>query len=430
MKKLFALLLCLAMILSMFACGEEPQTATTEETKTESNQNKTEEQKETENKLTSIADPLTAEALAAIPIATDDMTSDQLRKICLDFMNLQVSFPYIPSVDYTYIVTSRNEGIDRKAGTVYGGLPYVTAGSGNLYRIMEFYDFETGVLNMDPFFNQASLFGNACSGGACIAWSRVVNSAQFGYTKDMTQFKGYVPVGPYQYPNDIPLFGENDRNNYDCKDVTKENGEQVMFQSYAKLLPADGIVSGGHVRMISDNPVVKYEEDGVTINGAQSYVLFSDQGLYNTQDNFIRTMSDGLVYRAQGCVNQRVSFAELLADAYLPFTFKEFLGTDPVEKAEVTVSLPADSVTPEQLLQGTLISNYNISDIFVVIKDANGQQKFRYAKRLKNFFTYQTTLDFFSANSLTAYSNQNCTIELNCQLFNGELITAYSASLV
>ena len=46
------------------------------------------------------------------------------------------------------------------------------------------------------------------------------------------------------------------------KDVVAENGEQTMYESYAMMKPADGVVAPGHVRMNSAHPAVVRKEDG------------------------------------------------------------------------------------------------------------------------------------------------------------------------
>ena len=48
--------------------------------------------------------PLTQADIDAIPIATADMTEDQLRQIVLDFFRLQLSFQWTPAEDFEYTI--------------------------------------------------------------------------------------------------------------------------------------------------------------------------------------------------------------------------------------------------------------------------------------------------------------------------------------
>jgi len=87
--------------------------------------------------------------LAAIPIAKPGMTEDQLRQICVDYLKLEAEFSFKFEEDFTYFIFSQKRYRKFLGGKVYGGIPYVTRGAGNLYRLAEIYDPETGVLSRD-----------------------------------------------------------------------------------------------------------------------------------------------------------------------------------------------------------------------------------------------------------------------------------------
>ena len=223
--------------------------------------------------------------LKKIPIAKKGMKPDDLRRICVDTMRLQLTFLWTPDRDWSYVIERGNIHVDIKKGTRYGGFPYVTKGSGNLYRTAEFYDEETNILPMDLAAPTARIFGNACSGAASIAWARAISSVtRFGYTRHMTQKSGYLPIGPYTYPKDLEQFVKPEIDKvwdpsipeYTPAEITKENGEETMYESYALLLPADGIVNKTHVRMVSDVPVVVRDENG-KILPEESFVCALDQ---------------------------------------------------------------------------------------------------------------------------------------------------------
>lgn len=344
--------------------------------------------------------------LKAIPVARPGMTEDELRKICLDYITLENEFTYKFKEDFDYVVYSQNRDRRLKAGNVYAGIPYVTRGAGNLYRIAEFFDEKTGELDVSgDIFKNIRHFGNACSGSACMAWARVITSAYLGYTMFLSEANGFLPVGPYRYSRkNVTKFVKKsiDPNGYSCDDICKENGEQVMFESYALMKPADGVGCNGHVRMNSAVPVVVRNADG-TIDGDKSYALMTEQVCYTPFVNQIRIAPDGSHYTAQGLVNNKYTFRELFDTNYIPFTFAEFKDPALVEDAKLRLS-----VEPE-LKMAVLSSNYAISDIF---SDVNGK---RYVFRNEEFFRREVKLgDIFPDEALADGA------VIWCRLYNGE----------
>ena len=129
MKRL-ALLSIAIILLFVCACGANEQTPsqTTEPT--------------TAKIQTDVAEPLTWEKILAIPVATDDMSEQELRQICLDALRLQLTFGWTPNVE-TYYHNSMYEKTFYP-GKVYGGIPYNSRCFGNIYKWMYFYDEENG----------------------------------------------------------------------------------------------------------------------------------------------------------------------------------------------------------------------------------------------------------------------------------------------
>lgn len=341
------------------------------------------------------------EKLNAIPTAKSGMTEDELRQICVDFMKLQCEFPYKVSQDCYYTVLSQNRHRHLLPNTVYGGIPYVTAGAGSLYRLAEFFDPKTGTLDLSgDIFDNVLTYGNACSGAATMAWSRVVSSAYMGWCRYMTQNNGYLPVGPYRYSK--PEVPEFIKKVYSTPEICAENGEQVMFESYALMKPADGIAVHGHVRMNTALPVVVRREDG-TIDGEQSYALMTEQVCFTTSPNHIRIAPDGTHYTAQGMVDHQYTFKELFETNYIPFTFAEF--QDP------SCLKPSFILTPakERPHLTVISSNYPLSDIFL---EANEK---RYVYRFEEFFRKEVKLrDIFPKEALVEGA------KVSVRLFNGE----------
>ena len=343
--------------------------------------------------------------LAAIPIANASMTEDQLRQICLDYIRLETEFPFKFENDFDYVIQSQKRPRKLLGGKIYGGMPYVSRGAGNLYRIAEIYDPATGVLaaNSDIFDN-IRLFGNACSGSASMAWARVVTSAYLGYTMFMTEANGFLPVGPYRYSKENVTQFIRTEGGYNCKTICQENGEQTMFESYAMMKPADGLVCNGHVRMNSAVPTVVRNADG-TIDPDASYTFVREQVCYVSHRNHLRIAPDGSHYTAQGRVEYHNTFRQLLTEGYIPFTFAEFKDPSLVQPARIRLA-----VEPE-LKERVITSNYAISDVFA---ELDGK---RYVYRNMEFFRKEVKLgDIFPEEALTKDTR------IFCQLYNGQLL--------
>ncbi len=387
-----------------------------------------------------VSQPLTPEVLKALPIANENMSPDELRSLCLDFMRLQISFQWMPSQDYTYIVDSKNLQVHRKKGQVYGGIPYVNIGTGSLYRILEYYDPETGILDLEELGKQKQVFGNACSGCASSSWSRAISSAKLGFTFDMTQYNGFINVGPYQYPKDLKKFIRQDKSkettgDYTPETVCRENGEQIMYQSYAATLPADGLLNKGHIRMVASAPTVFRNGDG-TINGEKSFLLFCDQSYHVEEHWHVRILEDESQYLVQGGEDVKIYFSELFKTGYIPFTFAEFLGTAKTKRAKVKTGLPEKTCTLQDFETAVLESNYLVSDLFFSVKDKAGKELFRHVTRRVN--STPEEMDLYTmpliqhtpTDAIFSFANGENTLEISCQLLNGEKPTVFSGTIL
>ncbi|MBR2616518.1 MAG: hypothetical protein IKC69_07565 [Clostridia bacterium] len=444
MKKLIALLVVFSTLASLAACAGDKasETATLEPTlsvtETLGETAQTEEETESVDDgirvYSKVDDPLTRAKLDAIPIANSSMSIDELRDICVRYFKLAVSFQWIPDGDMilegeTDPYRSFTEGV------LYGGIPYINTASGNLYRILEYYDEETGILDTSWLGKHPDLFGNACSGSAGWAWYRVINSAEISWTHSINAAHGFVPVGPYKYdPNYQHIWTTVNGTRvyeYSNKTICKNNGKQVMFESYALTLPADCYGSNGHVRMAAEKPVVVRKEDG-TIDGNASYIILVEQGLYNTSDAHKRVTSDGTVYRIRGNDGGKWTFEQLYKDGYIPHTFKEFLGQDPIEPGEATIEHSGPTASSRDLAKGNLKATYPISDVFTTVYDKDGKAVLAYKYRSERHFVKSIALaECIPFSYFSKYqANSDHTVEIKAQIANGELITVYSGTLI
>lgn len=348
--------------------------------------------------FTYVCDKLTADRIRALPVAQRKWPLNRLRRLCTDAFRLQLSFAWTPAEDLEFPRNQRSNTKLQK-GVVYGGIPYAVGGLGNLYRWMEIYDEESGVMTVPDDLPREfhKIFCNQCSFGAFWAWSRVSNSLRYRLTNDMMDRNGCIPIGEYTYDQTLTDFAD-----YTTTRICEENGRQVMFRSYAVLQEADGIVNfttGGHVRMISTAPVIVFNEDG-SINGEESYTTFLDQAAkYHPMQQ-----SDGSEYQVQGGVDTKITFEKLFTSGYLPFTIPEFCRIKGrkrkyVDAATATLKgMNEEGDTP--LKECTVSSNYPISHLIFTAFDQNGEKAERFVwfplRGKEAFARFDQGLDFLS----------------------------------
>ena len=417
-----------------------------------------------------------------IPIATSDMTEDELRDIVVEFMKLQLTFAYTPEFkdteSYQYYIKNlksyygfEESQIGFEEGNYYGGVPYTGNAAGSIYRWIPFYDAETGVMDWTPIVNSArlnwknngtvypdvgsALFGNSCSAACYWAWGRVSNELRSAWTSGWVPQKGFVKVGEYTLANNDTGHGDHTKN------VCKENGTDVMYKAYASMKKADGLIRTGHAIMNVADPVVVYKADG-SIDGNKSYLCIAEQQAFfltDTPDNggveLYSPLGDrGLTYRVMGnywgsVVNGQVkdmewSFKELYDQGFLPFTAPELVGKDPVEKATVTFSHKKDTITLDELEASSVFSNYSISDVHFTVRDAGGNENYigMYAKEagtltaykksalregLKNNVIYSSK-DYIKTE-LGKYTGGSHELIITCRVSTGESLNVYTGTL-
>lgn len=344
------------------------------------------------------------------------MTLAERRKLCVDFFRFSQTFAWTPDEDhdFTYTLSGKTTKKTVEQGTVYGGLPYMR-GTGNVYRLMEFYDPATGVVDMENAAANQLYFGNQCSIGASWGWARVVNSADYQWTAGMVAANGFIPVGEYTYDPSVRRLSSDSINSVD---ICNQNGEQVMFRSYAALQIADGLIyytTAGHVIMCSSDPVVVTNPDG-TINGEESYITIIDQDTGWTE----MKQTDGSPFQVQGSVDRKITFAKLFKGTYLPFTFPELLGTDPIEEVTCSVNIEGDTVKRNELSKVSVTSNYYISDVHLYLFNEAGEEVAHKVSRVSS--AGRTTVSLGSSigvSGLKKFADGKHRIKITCQLGYG-----------
>lgn len=445
MKRILAFLLTVCMVFALFACGSDPvvtQTVTSTQEQTETTGGAT-PVKTKEIDYPQVKNLLTWDKINAIPVATNDMTSDQLRQICLDYIKLQFAFQWTPNEDFEYTIGSRGKPIEFPAEVVYAGIPYNSPSgpSGNIYTIMNFYDSETGILDVKERGSDGliSTIANNCASACFWAWSRVVNSTKLVSEGDAHRYllwdfvekNGFLPVGPYTYDKSISGL----QGSVHTMSICDDNGPQIMFQSYAAAKPADGLVTyypknsstyASHVQMFAQVPHVEYNSDG-TIDGDKSYVMIHEQ----TSSKATLTDEEGTRYTTVGKLNQKFTFKQMFAGGYIPFTFAEFLKQDPVEKGAMTLDFSGDGITFEQLKNATVSSNYSIVNVTIKILDKNNNEVYHliaYPSHL-NMNHFKMIRMIYRAVDVFAEKG-NHTVTLTGMISTGETFNLYQGKLL
>lgn len=301
---------------------------------------------------------------------TDTPDTTQLRKTAVAAMRNNLTIQWSPGSEISYFNTAgRDKQFNYLPKTTYGGLLYSGAGSG-LFQFLEFYDPQTGLLNYPgTTYDLKTDLGSGCADALLWGWNTVCNSFYGGHYPSFMVYKnGYLPVGDYTY-------NESTESYYlmPTKAIIEQNGVDVMLDSYCKMLPADALVSSSddHAMMVIEVPTVQYLPDG-SVDTANSYVLIQDQRGGNTSTTFYEVTENGHTVHYNGRTSFKFTFQELLEKNYIPVTTAEFLGTKAYEKAEVTVNGTCANI--QDLLTKTVQSNYPLAVVNVLAFEAEGTQ--------------------------------------------------------
>ena len=210
-----------------------------------------------------------------------------------------------------------------------------------------------------------------------------------------------------------------------------------MYESFACVKPADGLYSSSswHVAMCYEAPVV-VRRPGGTIDPEQSYMLILEQEAVGTRSDKRDVMQDnGIILRQLGTVGEKWSFTSLLNDGYIPFTFKEFTGDDPIEPGEAFLGdKTGKKVEPQSVKEAfglTLYGNYALCTVDIVVKNPAGEVLVSYDPDFVTLpVTYDVTLQgVLDEERVAPYANGKNTVHVYVQLANGEYLEVYQGIL-
>lgn len=360
----------------------------------------------------------TAPTMAALPEgATDEEILQYRRDLVEQQMRYMCTVRWTPSetIEYSLVNSSLGLEADRvsnpddiitlHAGTIYEGIPY-THGCQSAYGFLEFATSktETGTLvfedlttedlsgygRMEP--TRCCRIGTDCADQIFWAWNHISSSITFPVTKAMTPAYGCLLVGDYKHDMTELQY---------TADVCSQNGMDVMYESYAKMLKGDAMVfinkkGAGHAIMNVEVHVVR-NEDG-TINGSESYAMILEQesGDERSQtDWYTDEVTGEKVVRLQG-IDRKFTFYSLYQKGYLPVTCKELIDPAPLVEAKITDTVTEHS--EKTMFKGTLSCPYRISYVTIDITDGKGNivqtcTTFSIANEMHNFQLIRFTSD-------------------------------------
>lgn len=259
---------------------------------------------------------------------------------------------------------------------IYRGIPYSYAG-GMIDSFMEYAGEpdENGVYKVSGLTWEnlsgsggdsvrASRIGNDCSSAVAQAWAQMGSSVPASTTKNMLPKNGFLKLGEYN---------SNPDTNVGSPDMCKENGNQVMFNAYSQMSMADGAVrvtaaGSGHAIMMVEIETV-YDENGL-IDGEKSKVRTLEQTSGEIKRD--KTAFDERVGKdiyVITLIDKEYTFNRLLSIGYFPMTCKELIEPTEIRKPELTDSEKEYSI--DNILKGTVSSNYMIDCATMEIKDSN-----------------------------------------------------------
>lgn len=435
MRRLLCLLICVMLCLGLFGCGQgnttaEPEASTEAETV-----------RDYSEFAGIVADPKTwYEEFMALPIASPDMTEQELRQLCVDAFKMHASFVWTPTEDinYTFTLLERTSVVSLPAGIAYAGMCYCSGGeNGNIWKALQFYDHETGAVDIAAMDGQMiGMFTSACARAVEWAYARISNSHGLeGMASFNKHLSNIALVGTYNYANGKYSFSDGPG----TLDIIKENGEDVIVESYAAMKMADSVYSSSsfHVMMCSADPVIVYSGDG-RVNPDLSYVLVCEQDAVGTKGTTKdSTQSNGVTLRTLGSIDNKYTFRQLLEKGYVPFTVKELTGEDPVETSDAWIGHQAKRIENgtdidlSTVFSNKLCTNYAICTVELQIKDADGQVLLTVNPHANTLpYTYELPLSVFSVNDeIKALANGTNTAHIYVRLANGELMEAFNTVL-
>lgn len=254
--------------------------------------------------------------------------------------------------------------------------------------------------------------GNDCVGALIMAWNSVLTNRpeikEMRYTSSIIpgHGNGVIAVGNYDYTNDFD-------NNTD--EMVAANGEQVMAEAYAKLLPGDGTIyvrsndegNPRHARLVVKSPVVKRKTDG-TIDVEKSYVTCMDQAA-GANARFIVGTNLTSIH------TKDYYFSALIKEGSLPITIPELTTGNMENEFTYVTKLNLEKDLPRGELNGIIKTNRQIISVRAVYSQNGvsvGEIKDTIVMRGANYHTASYELSGLDLSGIELKSGESYTFDL------------------
>ena len=406
-KRIFLLILTFAMLFAS-GCGETATATETSETTAES--------------------PTAADSVDRI-----DPVLIQRRDTAESYMRSMLTVLWSPEEDILYALDSKAPAESAKqmllrSDRIYQGMPYGFAGS-TLAAFMEYCQPDGDLYQLSGLHWKAlsgsslkARIGLDGSSSLVLSWCQVSTTTNLVSTKTMVTEQGFLPVGPYKTTATKELT--------DTQQYCRDNGEQIMYESYSQMLKADGFVRYTPKRsqaMMAVSVSTVYNEDG-TINGQESTITVLEQNKdYFLDETHVYNEELGCDVYQVGGIDVVYSFLDLYTDGYLPITCKELNTVTEHPEPKITDSNNAQKW--ETCMKGTIKANYNIDSLIITIYDESGNVVQDAAVRTERSSKQVISLTRFleddpgsmrGAIDIDALDESKYRFVLVCRLINGE----------
>ena len=425
--RIIALLASLILLLSTLGCTQAPAETTPSTTAPQQTTPSTTAPKETVPPTTAPEDPEETEPTEApqepaitpeeiyqqtenpILTARRDTAEAYMRNMATFLWRAEENIVYAQNSTQTSeeeLIGYQGTVIRYRAGQLYRGVPYTNSRSPGV----NFFDYasepdENGIHSVSGLHGRAlagkenggfARVGNDCCSSIQQAWNYIGADIKSVHTTSMKEASGYLPVGIYTRDDTKPL----------TVDICAENGEQVMFASYAALKKADAVVryndNIGHA-MMAVKVVTIFKGDG-TIDGDKSYVTFLHQtNAYIKNEKFVYDEELGeRVYLTYG-IDDVITFTTLYKNGYLPVTCDVLV--DPEAKGFEDYVIDSEKEhTFENILKGTFHTKWLISNVTITITDKNGEvvtaaMRYALSQRRTSNYSFQLAERFAGPSS-------------------------------
>lgn len=340
MKKLLCLLLALSVLLSLAAC----------------------------KKAKTVSGPVETDPVLA---ARRDSAESYMRQMCTVLWSPTEEIRYTTQNMATPDSCEPKNLFVLQPGRTYRGIPYSFAGS-TCAAFLEYAGepdgngvYLLGDIPWQALSNSSAKarIGTDGSAALVLSWGQVGANIPLNGSSAMTEKRGFLPVGDY---------GHNPTKIEKTDELCAANGEAIMYNAYAKLMKADGLVAnteagGGH-SMMAVSVSITYNDDG-TINGDESYMTVLEQTkTYFQNEEFYTDPVLGDVYIIAG-VDVKFTFRQLYETGHLPITCKAFTEVDHVKEQKIYDSNPGPSI--DSFFGGYIDSNVYIDSLIATVYDEN-----------------------------------------------------------